>query len=827
MKTELAQRLTQRLNDAAEDLAGDPARIIPQLAQIKDDATAASCWGIVGQTDYLAARGATEQGDYEQASRLLSSAATAHTRAGDLLSATRTVLGRMHVLNNLGKHTEALHLGQNTLQRIQSGEPTSNEWRWLSGALLENTGIALGLSGQHRAAMNSYTEAAIAFDAVGTIADTRRIRANKGVELLEVGRFSEAIGVLAAVAEEFAADGDKWWYGVASGWLARAHLGMGATERAIEVAQRALDTLSEVGATAEILRVRLVVSATLMATGNASLAGRQATAIAVDAAKAHQPGELGSAWFLIGLALAERGRLRAAARAFDRAACTHEHSGQIRSAARARLARAEVALTHDQASADIEWLSEHLDVADAPLEHARANLIAAQWLDGADQQHMLEQCLALCGDNAPLQLIATAETELGRVLVDLSQSHEAEAVLRRASRRDSRRRRLLHLSLQWSRQNTGPITADDILIAALVDEGSQTSISEAFRHSEATKLPVHTANRSVHTATKGPEFAVSYRDLKDRVIGFASRKGEVVLHVELDRQQLADARTQIVLATQQSVEHGANSMSATALETACAVYSRAAGFDELIAALDAPSAEALSVSHHGIVSGEPLMSKDRPELTIVERPSLTTETPGVSARTSTLIVDAGGEDLTWRRKEIEALRIASVASVLATNVGSIDELSSLIDAHDTVHFIGHAAPGDVRRRSAIDFGSWILDEAGILTLPLAHRLVVFNVCYANAPTNPVRYNLGGLSASALATGATAVVGSHWPVADSTSVTVASSLYGALAQGATDLEAFIQMKNRLRTNHPHPLMWAGWSYRSLAQISQQQQGRTDV
>ena len=818
MTVDVTSRLEQRLRDAEQDLAGEPGRVSGELDRIQLEATELAAWAIVGKATYLLARAATESAHYDEAEHLLDEAAAAYLAAGDSLSAARTTLGRMHVLDNLGRHADALALAKSVLADIATRdceEVAGDQWRWLVAALHENMGIALGLRGDHRLATESYTIAASAFELIGAPLDQRRVRANHGFELVQIGRFHDAIGILAAVAEEFAADGDQWWYGVASGLLARAHLGMGATERAIEVADRSLATLQSLDATSEVLRVRLTVAAALLATGRSEVAGCQAISIALHAAKARQPREQGAAWMLIGLAFAERGRLKAAAKAYSRAVNLHDASGEIRYAARARLARAEVALDFDLAAIDLAWVRSRLDVVDAPLEHARVQLIDSRWTQGAAQRGSLEDALELCGDNAPIQLVASIETELGRLLWSEGERPRAEELLRSAVRRNSRATKLLDVERRWSVADARCVEAGDHLIRALVGQGDRASITEALRLSEATRFAVMSTTSAAQTTAFCDGAALSWRDAGDRVTGFASVDGEAVFAIELDRHEILLAQERLWSSIQQSIVASASEATAAGLRIALEAYDQAAGVSDLMSRLGVSSAEVVSISGHGAVSGVPANALDQlgTGAAIVERPSLTTQTHTNSQRRSTLIVDCGGEDLSWRQSEIDAVTSLGLPSQIAKGVASCSDLAKLVAQHDVIHFVGHATAGSVRTQASVNFEVWSLTEHDLLNLPLTGRLVIMNVCGSQAPRSG--HDVGGLAACALAAGAEAVIGSHWPMVDSASPRIAGSLHQSLASGNSTLDAFTHLRSTAKAVHTHPLMWAGWSIRSLA------------
>ena len=118
--------------------------------------------------------------------------------AGDELSALRTELGRMHILDDLGRPAEAVTVGNALLQALAAARTAGNaELLGLLGArALNNLGAAHSLLGAHEEALESYARSAAAYRRIGMDDATAEPRANRGIELLALGRPREALTAL-------------------------------------------------------------------------------------------------------------------------------------------------------------------------------------------------------------------------------------------------------------------------------------------------------------------------------------------------------------------------------------------------------------------------------------------------------------------------------------------------------------------------------------------------------------------------------------------------------------------------------------------------------
>ena len=122
-----AARLARILDRSDELLHREPRRA---------ERLARWCDARADETELLAARAraryqraqiAAERGELDQALELISQARTCWSGSGDRVAAMRTDLGRMHVLDDLGRHQEALELGERLIREVDGLDGATSE----------------------------------------------------------------------------------------------------------------------------------------------------------------------------------------------------------------------------------------------------------------------------------------------------------------------------------------------------------------------------------------------------------------------------------------------------------------------------------------------------------------------------------------------------------------------------------------------------------------------------------------------------------------------------------------------------------------------------
>jgi tetratricopeptide (TPR) repeat protein len=168
---------------------------------------------------YARARLVLEGGDPEAALALIEAARDGYAGLGQTTQALRTDLGRMHVLDDLGRHTEAARVGAALLDTLDAllaaaaldGTTAAADVLALQAAALGNLGVARGFTGDHDGALASYRRAESLWRSLGSDHDAAIEVANQGIELLALGRAHEALDRLTAAQCTFDAADDTLW----------------------------------------------------------------------------------------------------------------------------------------------------------------------------------------------------------------------------------------------------------------------------------------------------------------------------------------------------------------------------------------------------------------------------------------------------------------------------------------------------------------------------------------------------------------------------------------------------------------------------------------
>jgi CHAT domain-containing protein/tetratricopeptide (TPR) repeat protein len=198
--------------DAAIAHAADTARHDPEAAHDELVALVARCehgTGLATQcasARYALARVMVLLGRAEGALVEIESAARLWRSSGAIDDAIRTNLGRMNVLDDLGRHTDAIDVGNTMIDELHGRD--GDLATWMRAAAHENLGVANGYLGRPAPALAHYEAAAAAYEQLGATEDLARASANVGIELNELGRPMEAIDALRVACTHFENDGD-------------------------------------------------------------------------------------------------------------------------------------------------------------------------------------------------------------------------------------------------------------------------------------------------------------------------------------------------------------------------------------------------------------------------------------------------------------------------------------------------------------------------------------------------------------------------------------------------------------------------------------------
>lgn len=322
---------------------------------------------------YQRAQIAAERGELHDALELIARARAGWDASGDAVAAMRTDLGRMHVLDDLGRHHEAVDVGERLIVEIdglpapESGE-SARLTRLIRAHAVKNLGVAYGLVGRHAEALDAYARAESDYLALGMLEETALPLANRGVELMALGRPAEALEDFDRAIQIFTRSGDRVFAAQCQGDAAQAHRQLGQVGEALTLLELARQTLDGLGVVTEAARLRLALAETYLALGLWSEAREAAEAAAEATASSGLSHDEAMARFLVALAELALDHCEVALSELDLATELFMQVEDRQYLARVRLARAEAAARLG-----------HAELARQELEQCEKELLDGGW----------------------------------------------------------------------------------------------------------------------------------------------------------------------------------------------------------------------------------------------------------------------------------------------------------------------------------------------------------------------------------------------------------------------------------------------------------------
>ena len=308
----------------AADLAHSDAEAAQRLADlVQEVAPDAQAPEVGPAADHLSARLLVQSGDPESALRYIGRARDGYQRLGADLAALRTDLGRMHVLDDLGRHAEATAVGHVMLTAL-TAMATTSEIAGLRAAAFGNVGVSLGFTGRHEEAIEAYRRAESIWRALGQDREASADLANQGIELVALGDAAAGLACLQRATSEFETGDDPQWLGKCLGHRGAALATLGRYVEALADYERARTLLGSVGDGTECWRLSIETAATLLALGLADEAAGLVLEVAPRLRQAGLHHDRATAAAVLGRAQAKAGRLDAARAALTEAAQLYE-----------------------------------------------------------------------------------------------------------------------------------------------------------------------------------------------------------------------------------------------------------------------------------------------------------------------------------------------------------------------------------------------------------------------------------------------------------------------------------------------------------------------
>lgn len=249
--------LSQVLDQAMQRARSDPTQARQIAVICAEAAEEANAPVIVPRAAYLRAQTHAINGEFNTALDLIQSALADYEAIGERMDALRTNIGRMHVLNELGRHTEALDAGQVVLDALaQTAEPTPQAQMLLALAH-QNRGVCFETMGRYKEALESYALAESHFTALNMTDRIGDVSNNRGIVLVHLGRVAEALEAFEAAARIWAEAGLTLLQAQTLSNIGEAHLVLGNYTRslnAFEQARRLFDPLEAIAHKRILLR---------------------------------------------------------------------------------------------------------------------------------------------------------------------------------------------------------------------------------------------------------------------------------------------------------------------------------------------------------------------------------------------------------------------------------------------------------------------------------------------------------------------------------------------------------------------------------------------
>jgi len=381
-------------------LQSDPLAALRLGDLCRQLAASASLPAIGYRAAYLLAQAHSISGEHTEALGLIKQAHEGLASLGLHLEALRTSVGLIHVLNQMGRHEDALDVGR----RVRAALDTDPELgatpdaELLQGMIDQNRAVCLERLGRYDEMVAACAAAESRYTALGLTDRLGEIANNRAVGLKHLGRATEALQILEEAVRTFEAGGLELSHAAALSNIGETHLLLGNYEKGLQAFRRAERIFEVLGATADCQVLQLDIAdayAALNLYPEALDIYRRAGPRLEAAEMRHHRNRC--LWGM-GSVLAAEGWIAEAEEALDQAASGFIESGNLPFLSGVRLEQADLALASgDRRSAlahagealalvsdgpwPLERLYAHLRLADLHLpdiEAAEAELQAAQ-----------------------------------------------------------------------------------------------------------------------------------------------------------------------------------------------------------------------------------------------------------------------------------------------------------------------------------------------------------------------------------------------------------------------------------------------------------------
>lgn len=375
----LSQLLDQAMQMARSD-PGQARRLAIVCAEAADEANAPV---IAPRSMYIRAQTYAANGEFNTALELIQSAFAGYESLGERMEALRTNIGRMHVLNELGRHTDALDAGQLVLDTLAPMTEPSPQPHLLLGLAHQNRGVCFETMGRYEDALESYAYAENYFHALNMTDRIGDVRNNRGIVLTYLGRVTEALDAFESAAHIWEQTGLHLLQAQTLSNIGEAHLVLGNYMRSLqayEQARRLFEPLEAVAHKRILLRKTADAYLVLNLYPEALSAYREAEALLKDAGMAdHQARAL---WGM-GATLVAQSQFAEASTVLAEAAALFEAAGHTPMLCSVMLEQAALHDARGERTSALEVAEQALTLVDAeawPVQKLYASMRVADLL---------------------------------------------------------------------------------------------------------------------------------------------------------------------------------------------------------------------------------------------------------------------------------------------------------------------------------------------------------------------------------------------------------------------------------------------------------------
>jgi CHAT domain-containing protein/tetratricopeptide (TPR) repeat protein len=252
-----AEGLSQVLDQAMQRARSNPAQARQLAILCAQAAEEANAPVIVPRATYLRAQTYAINGEFNKALELIHSAHRGYESIGERMEALRTNIGRMHVLNELGRHAEVLEAGQVVLDELEGTAELPPQAQMMLALTYQNRGVCFETMGRYEAALDAYARAEEYFSALKMTDRIGDVINNRGIVLVHLGRVAEALEAFESAARIWEDAGLTLLQAQTLSNIGEAHLVLGNYTRslhAFEQARRLLDPLEAIAHKRILLR---------------------------------------------------------------------------------------------------------------------------------------------------------------------------------------------------------------------------------------------------------------------------------------------------------------------------------------------------------------------------------------------------------------------------------------------------------------------------------------------------------------------------------------------------------------------------------------------